>query len=193
VCTQVTAAALEHSHTGWQTQGGRQSRNVPTEQLILQGFRRGRNEDTRSTEQSRNQVGIRLANTRARLNDQDTAILKRSRDGLRHRHLSSPRRVILNGTRQRTIQIKHAPYSVSQCHGSSWLVGVDLAFYPGNFITQGQAPLLQAAHHQFINRGIAGCTVDQRIQIGVLHTQFDQMPLRGMEICYQRKSVKVRV
>lgn len=57
---------------------------------------------------------------------------------------------------------------------SSQLIRVAGLLDPGNQISQTQAALFQTPQTQLIQRLFQGDTVDQNIQIGMLHAQFDQ-------------------
>jgi hypothetical protein len=66
-------------------------------------------------------------------------------------------------------------------HDLGRFVGVERTLEPHNLIAQGQTPLLQAAQHEFVRRCvIQSSTVNQCVQITVLHAQFDQPALREM-------------
>jgi hypothetical protein len=56
----------------------------------------------------------------------------------------------------------------------------------GNFIAQSESPLFEPPHDQLVGRGYLVSTVNQRVEITVLNTQFDQAPLRGVMIRFQK-------
>ena len=60
-----------------------------------------------------------------------------------------------------------------------WIAGI---LQPCNQIAQGQAALLQTEQRHLINGQFTGNAIHHGIQIGMLHAQFDQAPLRGMQV-----------
>ena len=51
-----------------------------------------------------------------------------------------------------------------------------------DLVAQRQAPLLEAAHQQFVLRHDLAESVDGRVQVGMRHAQFDQLTRRGVKI-----------
>ncbi len=63
-----------------------------------------------------------------------------------------------------------------------WFFGISREFQPGNLVAQGQPSLFQPAHHELIDRAFVADAVNQGIEIGMLHTQFDQVSLGGVKV-----------
>jgi len=55
---------------------------------------------------------------------------------------------------------------------------VEFDFETGNLVAQQQAALLEPAQRQIIGGGLLGGAVDEAVEIGVCHPQFDQFTLR---------------
>ena len=66
--------------------------------------------------------------------------------------------------------------------GSGRLFRVETDFELGNLIAQQQTPLFEAPQSQFIDRMPQASSVDQAVQIGVLHASFNQAALRGVKV-----------
>ena len=60
--------------------------------------------------------------------------------------------------------------------------GIERQFEPVDLVAQRESAFLQPAHHEFIQRRLLTRAIDQGIQVGVLHAQFDQAPLWGMQV-----------
>ncbi|KZT16120.1 hypothetical protein A1D30_11430 [Acidovorax sp. GW101-3H11] len=60
-----------------------------------------------------------------------------------------------------------------------------LTFQPVHRVAQDQAALLQPPQRQFVGRRIRGAAIDQRVQIGMFHAQFDQLSVGRVEAGFQ--------
>jgi hypothetical protein len=65
------------------------------------------------------------------------------------------------------------------------LFGIDLQLQPRDLVTQAQAPLLEAAQHEFVDLHLMAGTVNQRVEVGMFHAKLDQATFRGVEIGIQ--------
>ena len=62
-----------------------------------------------------------------------------------------------------------------------------------HFIFQGKPALLESAHHQFVHGRHTCCPVDQGVEIGVGHRQFDQASIGRMQIGFHEMGLELFV
>lgn len=60
-------------------------------------------------------------------------------------------------------------------------MGLEIPFQAIQCIAQSEAALFQAAQREFVRRPLRCTQVDQRIQIGMLDAQLNELSLGGME------------
>ncbi len=65
------------------------------------------------------------------------------------------------------------------------LRGVEQDLQPRDLVAQGQPTLLEATQHQFVLRHLSARAVDQGVEIGVFHAQFDQAARGRMQVGVQ--------
>ena len=178
--TQIAASPLEQCHAHRDPQNGHQPRNIALKQLVLQSLGGCGQKHTLTTEQCWNKVSKCFSNTGTGLHHQDATFVQRAGNFQCHLGLPGPRDVRIHRIAQRAICCKGALHRIAQTHASGWLIGVQLPLETGDFVPQCQAFLFETPHHELIHRHMGSGTIDQCIQIAVLHAQFNQPPLGGM-------------